>query len=57
MEKDLLTIEEACEYLGVTRKTIYNYIERRLIKARRIVGTRRFYVSKSELEKLLVEVW
>lgn len=56
MEKEFLTIEEAAQLLSVSRKTIYNQIATRKLKAQRRTGTRRLYVRKSELTNF-VDVW
>ncbi|HYE58598.1 MAG TPA: helix-turn-helix domain-containing protein [Rhodothermales bacterium] len=50
-----LKVEEAAEYLGVTRQTIYRYCDSGKLRFFRLggEGTRRF--RKSDLDALLVE--
>ncbi|MBP5430106.1 MAG: helix-turn-helix domain-containing protein [Elusimicrobiaceae bacterium] len=56
MEKEFYTIEEAAKLLSVSRKTIYNQIAAKKMKAQKRIGARRLYVPKSELLNF-VEVW
>lgn len=47
---------EAAEYIGVTDRTIRNYIARGFLPARRIRGSRAIRIDVTELEKLLQPV-
>lgn len=47
----LYTMTETCSILGVTRKTIYNWIERGVLKPVEIVGGWR-RIPKSEIDRL-----
>ena len=56
MEKEFYTIEEVAKYLGVCKKTIYNEIARRKMKAVKRLGCRKLYIPKSELTNF-ANVW
>lgn len=45
--KDVLTVEEACEALGMGRNTIYNLLKQNIIKSIRI--RRKYYIPKQFL--------
>ncbi len=49
---EYLTPKEACELLGVTRKTLERYVERKLIAKYR-QGLRNVLFKRSELEAFL----
>jgi excisionase family DNA binding protein len=46
-EETLLSVEEAAEYFGKSKQTIYNWIKREVIKPYRI--DKNIYFKKSEL--------
>ena len=50
---ELMTYKEATQYLKVTRKTIYNYMKAKKIKAIKVGRTYR--VTQEELNKYLTE--
>ena len=49
---EYLTPKEACEFLGVARKTLERYVERGLLKKYR-QGLRNVLFKRSELEAFL----
>lgn len=49
---DKITFEEAAKKLGVTRVTIYNYIERGLLTPIKTFNNR-VYFDRCEIERLL----
>ncbi len=48
---DILTIDELCKQLHISRKYAYKFIRENDIKFRQI--GRKFYISKKSLEKFL----
>lgn len=48
-----LTQAEAAEYLGVTDRTIRNYIARGTLKAARVKGSRLIRIRRSDLDALM----
>ena len=44
---------QSAEYLGVTDRTIRNYIARGLLPARRIRGSRAIRIDQDDLDRLL----
>jgi excisionase family DNA binding protein len=50
-EETLLSVEEAAEYFGKSKQTIYNWIKREVIKPYRI--DKNIYFKKSELNNNL----
>lgn len=52
VEKEYLTIKEACEYLGVSRATLFNYVKRKLIHKYEQTVPRQILYKKSELDSL-----
>jgi excisionase family DNA binding protein len=52
-EKEYLTPEEACTYLGVTRRTLDRYADNKRIKRYRRGITRAVLFKRSELDALL----
>jgi excisionase family DNA binding protein len=48
-----LSQQEAAEYLGVSDRTIRNYIARGQLNAHRIRGSRAIRIARTELEALL----
>jgi excisionase family DNA binding protein len=53
-DKDILSIPEAAELLGVSRQTIYNWLNCGVIKGKRI-SNRKVLILKSDLESMLQE--
>jgi excisionase family DNA binding protein len=51
---DLLTIEQAAQYLQVSQSSIRSYIRQGKIDAFRVAGKRKVLIAKPELLKLLV---
>jgi predicted site-specific integrase-resolvase len=51
-EKDYLTLQEAMQYLNVSRATIFNYVKRGLIKRYERQVPHEILYKKSELENL-----
>lgn len=52
-ENRWITMREVCEYLGVTRHTIFRWMEKLEMPARKIGGNWRF--KKSEIDKWIEE--
>src|SRR3972149_1720817 len=52
MGKHGMTIEEAATFLGVTGRTVNNYLSRGLLSYRRVAGDRRRYLDAAELGEL-----
>jgi excisionase family DNA binding protein len=48
-----LSQADAAEFLGVTDRTIRNYIARGILPASRIKGSRSIRISQADLEELL----
>ena len=51
-----LSQQEAAEYLGVTDRSIRNYVARGVLPARRIHGSRLIRVSVADLDALLTRI-
>lgn len=51
---DLLTIEQAAQYLKVSQSSIRSYLRQGKMDAYRVAGKRKVLIPKSELVKLLV---
>ncbi len=51
---DLLTIEQAAQYLKVSQSSIRSYLRQGKMDAYRVAGKRKVLIPKSELIKLLV---
>lgn len=51
-----LSQQEAAEYLGVTDRTIRNYIAKGLLPGRRIRGSRAIRIAQSDLDELLAPI-
>lgn len=51
-----LSQAEAAEYIGVTDRTIRNYIARGTLKAHRIRGARFIRIDREELDSLLAPI-
>ncbi len=51
-EKDWLNISEAAEYLGVSRQTVYNLIERGILPYTELRGVRGKRIKKEDLAAL-----
>lgn len=48
-----LSQQEAAEYLGVTDRTIRNYVARGVLEARRVRGSRLVRIDQAHLDDLL----
>lgn len=48
-----LSQAEAAEYLGVTDRSVRNYISRGLLPARRVRGSRLIRIDRGDLDELL----
>lgn len=58
MEKRLLTIEQASEYLGLSRATLYEWVSRRKIEHVRFAGSKgkgRIRFDVNRLDQWIVE--
>lgn len=51
--KRWLSLSEAAEYVGVSDRSIRNYVARGHLPARRLRGSRLIRIDRAELEKLL----
>ncbi len=51
-EKEYLTVQEAAEYAGLKRATIYNYLKDLGIKPQPFGRNRRHYISREEAKRL-----
>lgn len=45
--------QEAAEYLGVTDRTVRNYVARGLLPAHRVTGSRLIRIDRADLDALL----
>lgn len=52
---DFLTVEEAAEFLGVTKQTIYNYIQRKTLEAYKL-GSKAIRIDRNDLNKLIIKM-
>lgn len=50
---DFLTVDQACELLGVKKATLYSYVSRGLVKSYKQGIRRQRLYSRAELEALL----
>lgn len=50
--RDVLTTPQACHLLGITRQTLYLWIEKRKIKPWMMVGGASWLFKKEDVEKL-----
>lgn len=50
------SINEAAEWVGVTDRTIRNFIARGSIKAHRVKGSRMVRIQRTELAALMTEI-
>ncbi len=50
-QKEYLKAEEAAEYLGISLRTLYSYVQNGLIKVHR--PRRKIYISKEELIRFI----
>ncbi len=53
MERDLLTVEQAADYLQLSTSSIRSYIRQGRLKAFRIAGLRKVLIPRAELLALL----
>jgi len=51
--KELLTVEQAAQYLQVSQSSIRSYIRQGMLKAFRIAGKRKVLIPRTELLALL----
>ena len=51
MNKDLLTVDELCNELGIGKKTGYNLLKDNTIKLKKV--GKRYLVHRSELDKYI----
>ena len=51
--RDLLTVEQAADYLQVSQSSIRSYIRQGMLKAFRIAGKRKVLIPRTELLTLL----
>lgn len=51
--RDLLTVEQAADYLQVSQSSIRSYIRQGMLKAFRIAGKRKVLIPRTELLALL----
>lgn len=51
--KDLLTVEQAAQFLQLSQSSIRSYIRQNKLKAFRVAGSRRLLIPKAELLALL----
>jgi excisionase family DNA binding protein len=51
--RDLLTVEQAADYLQVSQSSIRSYIRQGMLKAFRIAGKRKVLIPRAELLALL----
>lgn len=51
--KELLTVEQAAQFLQLSQSSIRSYIRQGKLKAYRVAGARRVLIPKSELLALL----
>ncbi len=52
-DSDFLTVDEACELLGVKKATLYSYVSRGLVKSYKQGIRRQRLYQRAELEALL----
>jgi excisionase family DNA binding protein len=55
VERDWLNVKEACDYLQVSRQTLYNLMSRGLVPYAEVIGVRGRRIKKEDLDKLLRE--
>ncbi|HLH24961.1 MAG TPA: helix-turn-helix domain-containing protein [Chloroflexota bacterium] len=55
MERQTVTVEEAAQYLGISRSTAYDAVKRGELPVVRI--GRRYVVPRQALERMLSEAW
>ena len=51
--RDLLTVEQAAQYLQISQSSIRSYIRQGMLKAFRIAGKRKVLIPRTELLALL----
>lgn len=51
--RELLTVEQAADYLQVSQSSIRSYIRQGMLKAYRIAGKRKVLIPRTELMSLL----
>lgn len=52
MDKDYLTYEEAANYVGIARASIYNYIKDLHIMPQRFGRSHRKYIAVADVERM-----
>jgi excisionase family DNA binding protein len=53
LDRDLLTVEQAANYLQLSQSSIRSYIRQGKLKAFRVAGKRKVLIKREELLKLL----
>lgn len=53
MDSTYMTVDEAAEFLGMQRSTVWKWLKRYDIPRYRIAGDRRSYLKKTDVEKIL----
>ena len=51
-EKEYMTVEEAAEYIGMKRATLYNYMHDLDIKSKRFKRDRKAYIAQADVQKM-----
>lgn len=51
-EKEWMTLEEAAEYIGVARASVYNYMNDLNITTRKFGRDRRGYISLADVKRM-----
>lgn len=54
--RQLLSLDESAEFLGVSNRTVRSYVARGILKAHRIRGSRLIRIDLVDLEALVVPV-
>ena len=52
MGESFVTVDEAAELLGIKRATIWKWIKRYDLQRYRVVGDRRSYLKREDIDKL-----
>jgi excisionase family DNA binding protein len=53
-QKKLLTVEEVCEQLSISKPKVHSLFKRKLLERVKIPGSRRTYVKSSQLDELII---
>lgn len=56
MEDENLTVEQVAEILKVSKATVWNMCKRDVLPAFKLPGSRRWLISRKDLEKLQKEL-